>query len=235
MSEPVPFDAVLSSLAGSVVSTRMYLERANDAMQTAYAEHSLLRDRPRPSFVIEQITFDVPYAVQGVRETTPKIPEFIDRRPIRFTEVETASLLRGADGESAAALRGLLNSYAEHRRLYEEVSTSSDVVTAAARLELPDAEQIRDEWLGQLRRGARKLAVEKLDRTLEELAALRSELAAAKEAATAGPVQQVMVRLDPEALGQVGAQVNRVQFTMRVDEVSTVDAGGTDIDLGGTF
>jgi hypothetical protein len=230
MSEPVPFDAVLSSLAGSVVSTRMYLERANDAMQTAYAEHSLLRDRPRPSFVIEQITFDVPYAVQGVRETSPKIPEFIDRRPIRFTEVETASLLRGADGESAAALRGVLNSYAVHRRLYEEVSTSSDVMAAAAKIELPDA-----EWLGPLRKGARKLAVDKLDRTLEELAALRSELAAAKEAAMAGPVQQVMVRLDPEALGQVGAQVNRVQFTMRVDEVSTVDADGTDIDLGGTF
>lgn len=233
MSEPVPFESVMASLAGSVVSTRLYLERANDAMQSAYAEHTLLRDRPRPSFVMEQITFDVPYAVQGVRESAPAMPEFVERKPVSLTNQETTSLLRGADGESAEALRALLNSYAEHRRLYDDLAKAPDVVTAAAGSVLPRAIEIRDEWLAQLREGARRAAVDKLERALEDLAEMRSELAAAKEAAMAGPSQQVMVRLDPEALAEVGDQVNRVQFTMRVDEVATVDAGGTEIEMEG--
>lgn len=233
MSEPVPFESVMQALAGSVVSTRLYLERANEAMQTAYAEHALLRDRPRPSFVMEEITFDVPYAVQGVRESTPTMPELVERKPVSLTDLETTSLLRGADGESAEALRAMLNSYALHRRLYDEVAQAPDVVAAAAGMALPRPMEIRDESLAQLRKGARRAAVDKLERALDDLAQMRSDLVAAKEAGAAGPSQQVMVRLDPEALKEVGDQVNRVQITMRVDESATVDAGGTDIEIGG--
>lgn len=229
MSEPVPIDSVMQALASGVVSTRQYLQRANEALATAYREHALLADQVQPSFVIETVTFDVPYVVDGVVEVKPQPPALPKRRALALTDREVSSLLRGAGEDAAGLLQDLLATYSEHQALYAKVAKAGDPLAAAAGLQLPQPVEVRPDALARLRVGASRTAVDKLDRALADLAEIRADLSAVQQAAAAGPVTQVLVRLDPEAIAGAGGTVHRVQFSLRVDEAFPVQAGDTTV------
>lgn len=229
MSQPVPIDSVMQALASGVVSTRQYLQRTNEALAVAYSEHALLADQARPSFVIDQVTFDVPYVVDGVLQLQPEQPTLAKRRGLVLTDREVASLVRGAGQDAAGMLKDLLAAHAEHQALYTQLSQSRDPLTVAADLQLPQPVDVAPAALAKLRVGASRSAVDKLDRALAELAEMRAEITAVKQAAAAGPVTQVLVRLDPEAIAGAGGAVHRVQFSLRVDEAYPVQAGDTTV------
>ncbi|HSG90636.1 MAG TPA: hypothetical protein VLA56_15580 [Pseudomonadales bacterium] len=231
MAEPVNLQDLLAAFASSLVATRRHLDQANVALDAIYASQEMLRELARPSFEIEEVTIDVPFVIESVKPPAPVVPKIPLRRNVRFTERELASLLRGVSDPTVAEFRDFTHAYAALKQQHTAVrSRAAD--GAGIQLQPPRIEPLAPKALTELRRGASRASLEKLDRLIEDLDAARSDLAAANEAVLAGADRQVLVRADPEALASAPeAARNHITLKIRGRSSDAVEVDGSSLLL----
>jgi hypothetical protein len=226
MSEESELGAVLTALSASVVAANQFLQDAVRSVRDAAPDDPISLSLPVPSFAIAEATFDLAYTVARVEERPLDLPALPPRRDVRLGEREQVSLLQGASEETRQALFDLLESYGVVKQLYARVR--EDPILAGD-LIVPARITLSEQALAELRRDATAAARAALDRLLADYQASRAALIETRRLVLAGPPRRILVRIDPEAVRDAGAAVQRARLTFRLGQRELIDVGGGEI------
>jgi hypothetical protein len=214
MSEPIDLDQLVVSLAAAMVNARRYLDQATLNMQDVYEASSTLAAMPRPRFNLDSVEFEVPYVVDDIQAQKVKTPSMRVQADVSVSERELNSLRRGIDGETQDRLTRLLADY----RTVKAGLRMSAADTGRTPVKLRPAVELEGRHLQDLKTGASKTAVRKLDRLLEDYHAARTSLVRMREVITGGGVPRVRVRVDAASVQEAPEHAqHRVRLLFRSD------------------
>lgn len=225
MAEPVTLQQLFVGFAQALTTTRTFLERDAAAAQELHGADG----SPTGRFAMGEVSFEVPFVVDGFVEREPELPELPRLRKPTLTDRERGSLERGAGDEAIRVLGELLEDAGQLNERFEIVRrepASAAFVEFGAPPPLPAAE------LQRLRAGASKAAVRKLEQTLEVYEAQRRAVADARAAVSTSPVREVAVRIDPEAFTDAPpAAQHKVTMTFTGEQARQVVVDGQPVSF----
>lgn len=228
MSEPVEFEAVVGSVTAALVNAARTLAVSNQQLDAVFGSIDELRDLPRPALMIDDVSIELAYVVEDVRDAAAPAPELAKRRDVRFADAELKSLRRGADADAVGSLDEFAAAYAGLKGLYQAVAT--DPAQLKSGISLPQPVKPSPAALEQLRRGASGRATQQLQRMLTDYQETRTRLVDAIQQSAAPQAKQLLVRLDPEHVNEA-ASVHRLALHFKVDQLQKVEVDGRAITV----